>query len=248
MPRLYIFAEGQTEQTFADNVLSPHLANHQVYLQRAVLIAHARKKGKVHRGGGRKYVPMRNDILRFTAQEKARDVFFTTMIDLYALHHDFPGREEAETLRHNPYQWVMRLQQAWSQDIPDPRFIPFIQLHEFEAYLFSQPESFDLFYPNADKQITKLREIADSYPSPELIDDGPTTAPSKRVTDIYSDYERAKTTIGPQVGELIGIHAIRSKCPHFDRWLSALELGQHGDPEPLLETPMEDGSGGGDAL
>jgi len=32
MARLYLFAEGQTEQTFADTVLKPHLANIGVYL------------------------------------------------------------------------------------------------------------------------------------------------------------------------------------------------------------------------
>src|SRR5205085_12516159 len=52
MARLYLFAEGTTEQTFADTVLKPHLASLGVYLHRPVLIAHARKKGKVHRGGG----------------------------------------------------------------------------------------------------------------------------------------------------------------------------------------------------
>lgn len=227
MARLYLFAEGQTEQTFADIVLSPHLANHGVYLHGAVLIAHARKKGKIHRGGGRKYAPMKNDILRFTAQEKGGDVFFTTMIDLYALHNGFPGRDEAEKLRHDPYQRVNQLQQAWRKDIGDPRFIPFIQLHEYEAYLFTEPGEFDLFYPNSEKQIAKLQGIADSVQSPELIDDGQSTAPSKRINDVFPDYERAKTTIGPQVGELIGIQRIRSKCPHFGRWMAALEkLGQ----------------------
>ncbi|NMC34831.1 MAG: DUF4276 family protein [Veillonellaceae bacterium] len=229
MARLYLFAEGQTEQTFANSVLSPHLAKHGVCLHKPVLIAHARKKGKVHRGGGRKYVPMKNDILRFTAQEKGGDVFFTTMIDLYALPNDFPAREEAEELRHDPYRRVGRLEQAWSDDIGDRRFIPFIQLHEYEAYLFTKPGEFDLFYPNSQKQIAKLQEIADSVQSPELIDDGRSTAPSKRINDVFPDYERAKTTIGPQVGESIGIQVIRSKCPHFDGWLTALEqLGQHG--------------------
>ena len=102
MPRLYLFAEGQTELTFADNVLKPHLANIGVYLHSPVRIAHAKKMGKVHRGGGRKYLPMRNDILRFLSQEKGSDVFFTTMIDLYAIHSGFPGLEEAEKLRHIP--------------------------------------------------------------------------------------------------------------------------------------------------
>jgi hypothetical protein len=79
MPRLYLFAEGQTELTFADTLLKPHLANLGVFLHPPVLIAHAKKRGRVHRGGGRKYVPMKNDILRFLAQEKGGDVFFTTI-------------------------------------------------------------------------------------------------------------------------------------------------------------------------
>lgn len=52
MVRLYLFAEGQTEQTFADNVLRPHLNKHDVSMHNSMLIAHAKKKGKVHRGGG----------------------------------------------------------------------------------------------------------------------------------------------------------------------------------------------------
>ena len=74
MPRLYLFAEGQTEQTFADTLLKPRLAALGIYLRPPVLIAHAKKKGKVHRGGGRNYLPMKNDILRFLAQEKGGDV------------------------------------------------------------------------------------------------------------------------------------------------------------------------------
>jgi hypothetical protein len=37
MARLYLFAEGQTEQTFATNVLRSHLANVGVYIQAAFL-------------------------------------------------------------------------------------------------------------------------------------------------------------------------------------------------------------------
>ncbi len=46
MARLYLFAEGQTEQTFASTVLVPHLARFGVYLHPPVLVAHARKKGR----------------------------------------------------------------------------------------------------------------------------------------------------------------------------------------------------------
>jgi hypothetical protein len=43
MPRLYLFAEGATEQAFAATILKPHLASVGVYLHPPVLIAHAKK-------------------------------------------------------------------------------------------------------------------------------------------------------------------------------------------------------------
>lgn len=223
MARLYLFAEGPTELAFADTVLKPHLAGAGVFLHPPVLIAHARKKGRIHRGGGRRYVPMKNDILRFLSQEKGRDVFFTTMIDLYAIHADLPGLAEAEKLRHMPAKRVQALEQAFADDIQDDRFVPYIQLHEYEAYLFSDPTWFGYFYDRHERQIAALKVIADSYVTPELIDDGPDTAPSKRIIAELPDYEDAKSAVGPQVAELIGLNAIRGKCPHFAAWLAQLE-------------------------
>ena len=227
MPRLYLFAEGSTELTFADTLLKPHLASLGVYLHPPVLIAHAKKRGRVHRGGGRKYVPMKNDILRFLAQEREGDVFFTTMIDLYAIHPEFPGLAEAEKLRHMPAERVENLERAFAEDIGDSRFVPYIQLHEYEAYLFSDPTWFNYFYDRYETQIAALKLIADGYDSPELIDDGPHSAPSKRIIAKLPDYEDAKAAVGPQVAELIGLEAIRKRCPHFAAWLSRLEkLGE----------------------
>ena len=223
MARLYLFAEGQTEQTFADEVLGTHLSRHTIYLQHSVLIAHAKKKGKVHRGGGRKYLPMKNDILRFLAQEKAQDVFFTTMIDLYAIPTDFPGLDEAEKLRHVPIERIEFLEQRFAEDIGDSRFIPYIQLHEYEAYLFADPTCFEIFYDHHADEIAALKAIADSYDTPELINDGQHTAPSKRIIAQFPDYDGAKPLVGPQVAELIGLDVIRNKCPHFSAWLSRLE-------------------------
>jgi hypothetical protein len=221
MARLYLFAEGQTEETFADTLLQPHLATHGVYLHRAVQIAHARRKGRVHRGGGRLYEPMRNDIRRFLAQEKAGDVFFTTMIDLYGLPAGFPQRDGAEGLRHVPAQRVEFLERAFAEDINDPRFVAYLQLHEYEAYLFAEPSWFGYFYDRHEAQIAELRAITDRYPTPELIDDGEQSAPSKRIIAQFPDY--AKPVMGPQVAELIGLEVIRAKCPHFNAWLSRLE-------------------------
>jgi Domain of unknown function (DUF4276) len=221
MARLYLFAEGETERRFADTLLKPHLAGLGVYLHRPRLIAHAKRRGRVHRGGGRNYEAMRNDILRLLAQEKAGDVLFTTMIDLYALASPFPRRDEAEALRHDPFRRVEFLEQSFAEDIKDSRFISYIQLHEFEALLFSDPLGFACYYAGGEKQAAALQAIADQYGSPELIDDDPITSPSKRIMAQFPVY--SKPIAGPLIADVIGLQAIRAKCPHFHAWLSRLE-------------------------
>ncbi len=224
MVRLYLFAEGQTEQTFADNVLQLHLAQWGIYIY-PVLIAHAKRKGKIHRGGSGRgnYEPMKNDIIRFLKQEKSADVFFTTMIDLYAIHGNFPGLSEANNLTLTPQKWVEFLERRFAEDINDPRFIPYIQLHEYEAYLFADLSHFSELYDNCTEEIKTLQDIADEYETPELINDGENTAPSKRIIAQFPAYKKAKVIEGSQLAELIGLKVIRSKCPHFNDWLSRLE-------------------------
>jgi hypothetical protein len=224
MARLYVFVEGQTEQTFADTVLRPHLENWGVFIQGPILIAHAKKKRIVHRGGGRDYIATRNDIIRFLSQEKAANVFFTTMIDLHSIHSAFPGLEEGEKLRRLPEKRIEVLERAFENDIGDPlRFIGYIQLHEFEAGLFCEPARLASFFKLREKEIQALEAIANEYATPELIDDGQHSAPSKRIIAHIPDYASAKSRVGPMVAELIGVDTIRAKCPHFHNWLSRLE-------------------------
>ena len=225
MARLYLFAEGQTEQTFASIILRPHLAKYQVFMHHPRLIAHGRKKGKVHRGGSGygDYQPMKDDILRSLAEDKNTDVFLTTMIDLYAIHYNFPGLKESEIMRQNTIKRVEFLEKSFANDIDNPRFIPYIQLHEYEAYLFADPTCFESFYDDCSDRVAILKTIADSYETPELINDSRETAPSKRIIAQFPDYERAKSTYGPLLAESIGLEVIRNKCHHFNSWLLRLE-------------------------
>ena len=126
-----------------------------------------------------------------------------TMIDLYALHAEFPGVEEAEKLRNDPYQRVEALEKSWLDATGDDRFIPFIQLHEFEAYLFCDVSQFNRFFDLAAPRISDLQKIVDNVRSPELIDDGQHTVPSQRIVAEFPEY--SKTTVGPQMAELIGL-------------------------------------------
>lgn len=166
---------------------------------------------------------MKNDIARFLKEEKASNVFFTTMIDLYAIHPDFPGLAGAESIRHDPLKRVEFLEQQFAEDIGDHRFIPYIQLHEYEAYLFSDPDCFKDLGVGGVEGIERLHTIANQYQTPELINDGQQTAPSKRIAAQFPDYAKVKSTFGPQLAERIGLQVIRNKCPHISVWLSKLE-------------------------
>ena len=50
MTHLYLYVEGQTEQTFADTVLRPHLLKFDVYLMGSVLAQVGRSRGGSHSG------------------------------------------------------------------------------------------------------------------------------------------------------------------------------------------------------
>jgi hypothetical protein len=149
------------------------------------------------------------------------------MIDLYAIGPKFPKLQESGKLNHVPHDKVKFLEAAFAEDIGDRRFVPHIQLHEYEAYLFCDPSCLLTFYPSCSKGVKELKKIADSYATPELIDDGDHTAPSKRIALHFPGYEGAKPTVGVQAARSVGLKLIRSKWPHFDGWIKRLEgLGQ----------------------
>lgn len=219
--RLHLVVEGQTEETFVRNVITPHLGKHGVSAVPR-LVATSRSRGRISRGGVSKYLPIRRDLQCWMREDKSADVRFSTMLDLYALPSDFPGFDAA-FVENDPYKRVGILEQAFFGNISDYRFLPYIQLHEFEALLFSDVPKFDWEFIEHDKAIHRLATVAESFETPEHIDDGPTTAPSKRIIGEIPEYEGRKTSAGPLIAEKIGLDIIRSRCLHFGEWLSKLE-------------------------
>ena len=105
----------------------------------------------------------------------------------------------------------------------DSRFIPFIQFHEYEAYLFSDISRLEFFGVSA-KTVAKLTQVIDAVGTTELIDDGPHTAPPKRMIPAAPDYEGAKPVIGQQAAQLIGLTRVRACCPHFNEGCASWRL------------------------
>jgi hypothetical protein len=142
------------------------------------------------------------------------------MVDFFGLPRDFPGREATRGMA-DPLDRVRALENSFAADIEDPRFIPYIQLHEFEALLFSSPDSFAVRFPERAAPIQELHAIRAAFPSPEHIDDGLETAPSKQILAVFPDYD--KVAVGPVVINHIGLDKVRRECRHFNDWVSRLE-------------------------
>jgi hypothetical protein len=170
-----------------------------------------------------KYERVRKFILNTIKQRQGKNVYFTTLFDLYALPGDFPGKAENVRNGADPTPYVLALQQAFEQDIGYHRFIAHLQLHEYETMLFADPEAFAYAFENCNEEIRQLKAIAASKPSIEHIDDGKETAPSKQIIAILPQYDGRKPTAGPDIAEFIGVAKIRETCPHFHRWLVRLE-------------------------
>ncbi len=220
MIRLHVTAEGQTEQSFVKNVLSPYLTSFNVFADaRAVLTSKDKKAHIEYRGGLISYIKARADIVAWLKEDNHHECRFTTMFDLYALPDDFPGFTEAAKLT-DPYAKVAAIEHAFKQDIDDQRFIPYIQLHEFEALILSNPQHLDWEYLEHDKPICNLVTMVGSK-NPELINDSPETAPSKRILNEIPEYD--KVTSGVSVVKKIGLPALRQKCRHFSEWIDKLE-------------------------
>jgi hypothetical protein len=216
--RLHAVVEGQTEETFFRDTLAPVLAEHEIYAD-VNRITTGRKRTITFRGGLLAYEHLRRDLTLWMKQDRKPDSWFTTMVDLYRLPADFPGIGKAAAIS-DPIERVRFLENELQADLEHRQFMPYIQLHEFEALLFSDPSAFSIAFPNDTAAIAKLNEIRGAAPSPEHIDDGEDTSPSKRICRLLPGF--VKPASGPIIAKEIGLHRIRSDCRHFNAWIEKL--------------------------
>ena len=220
MTWVYIIVEGQTEETFVKEVLDPHLGD-GVYA--TPLLAGVRETRRSHKGGHRgSWQAVRDhDVLTTLKEHAPRGARVTTMLDLYALPTDFPGLEDCDREGvTDPYDKVALVEAGMAEAISDYRFIPYIQLHEFEALLFADIEKAKASYPDDVAGVDALIEDVAGI-APEMIDDGVETVPSKRIEKRIPYSEKVEA--GTRIAKAIGLETIRAKCPHFDAWVAKLE-------------------------
>jgi hypothetical protein len=224
--RLLVHVEGETEETFVNEVLAPHLYSHGYSRVGARLMGNARQRDR--RGGIRPWSTVKEDIVAHLKEDP--QCLAACMVDYYALpqtgERAWPGRAAAGMLPFS--QRAPAIQEALVAEVcaamgkgfhPE-RFLPYVMMHEFEALLFADCKRFaqGIGYPNL---ASRFQQIRDEFETPEEINDSPVTAPSKRVQALVPGYQ--KPLMGTFAVLEIGLTAIRVQCPHFRSWLERLE-------------------------
>jgi hypothetical protein len=226
MARLLVHVEGQTEETFVNEVLRSYLLHCGYESVSARIVGNARLRRS--RGGIRPWLAVRRDIINHLRQDPG--CVATTMVDFYGLPKDgdraWPGR--AAAVGASGHHKASIVEEALRNDLAHEiganfditRFLPFVVVHEFEGLLFSDCAAFarGICRPDLEPSFSQIRQ---GFATPEEINDSSVTAPSKRVEGLVLGYN--KPLLGALAIMEIGLDPIRAECPYFNRWLHQLE-------------------------
>lgn len=224
--RLLIHVEGQTEESFVNEILCDFLIGLGYEDVSARIIGNARLRRR--RGGIRPWPSVRRDIVNHLKQD--RSCVATTMVDYYGLPQNgeraWPGRAQASGLQSaekGPFveeAIAEDLAREYGQGFARNRFVPFVVMHEFEGLLFSDCVAFSNGIGRTDLQM-QLVAIRNAFPTPEDINDSPVTCPSMRIKGLIPAYE--KPLFGTLAALEIGLPAMQAQCPHFAAWIQRLQ-------------------------
>lgn len=220
MTQIFVICEGQTEVDFVEKVLNEAFSSEGICFAPTLL-------GKTgHKGGNVTFERIMKDIRVF---QRTPGCYVTTFFDFYGLNSRFPGKSEAEKVNSSKERSKILLD-AFEQELDEEfseknydyrrRIIPYVQMHEFEALLFSDPAALaqSLDQSRLESEFLNVRQ---KYSTPEEINNSEQTAPSKRIARIFPEY--GKPEDGIEAAKQIGLETMRQKCPLFNEWLEKLE-------------------------
>lgn len=193
MVRLLISVEGLSEFRFLKQIIVPHLANIGISTQ-----LHNMK-------GNISVVRVSNKLNKLVHNYDN----VSTLYDFYGFKKLVAG-ETKQSLENKIKNKIRPKQQN--------KIIPYIQMYEFEALLFSHSEK---MASGLNTSTDWIDEVLDNFSqNPETINNTRNTAPSKRI-ERKASY--IKTTHAPNILSSIGLTRIRKKCHGFNEWLTKLE-------------------------
>jgi hypothetical protein len=194
------------------------------FLDRGLILVPALIGKPGHKGGNFRIERLLPDVRNRLLGDP--DSFCTTFFDFYGLPPEFPGKATAVELA-SPKEKAEAVCKALTETLtatigqdPMQRFIPYIQMYEFEALLFSDPVGLARGVESPELS-DHFKQIRRSFDSPEAINDSPQTAPSKRISKKVVGYQ--KPIYGSLAAMEIGLPSMRQECTGFDAWLTQLE-------------------------
>ncbi|MDX8340545.1 DUF4276 family protein [Draconibacterium sp. IB214405] len=213
--RIIIICEGPTEREFCKDVLVPYFAPKNIFIEYPLI----KKSG----GGIVPWKSLKDQIITHFKQDGSAIV--STLIDYYGIpgDYDYPDWDEAHQ-ETDKSRRMEHLEQGMLQAIPDiyrNRFLPYIQLHEFEGILFSELRPFLHNFLEEEFVDYPVFEAIFNCQNPEEINRGRKTAPSKRLLRHIVGYN--KVVYGATLAEEIGLAKIRERCPRFNEWINKIE-------------------------
>ena len=222
MKRLYLTVEGQTEAAFATSVLTPHLANFDVFLSPPRFTGlHRRRRGRIPQGGLlNTFGHALADIRVWLLEDRSPDARFSMMVDLYSLPTDFPGYQQGRS-KSTGREQAVALQQTLAAEIGVAWLIAYLQVVVYEALVLVDPRRIATIYEVRDAVMDALCEECNAHSTPEEINHGQQSHPKFRIQARIPEYD--ENIAGPLLAEAIGLQSLRERCPHFGEWLTRLE-------------------------
>lgn len=212
MKTVYIYCEGQTEETFVNDILYPYFMGVGIYV-RPIICTTKRTVSKKYKGGVSDYNKIKKELSLICKVHHNEIV--TTMFDYYAMPENTPAIDYKEP---DVFKKIDKIEEIITQDIGQKNCFFNFSLHEFEGLLFSNPESFRLI--SNDEVVYTIQKIRDSFETPEHINNSPLTAPSKRLEGLIPKYAKIKN--GSILSNDMGIDVIMENCPHFAKWINKI--------------------------
>jgi hypothetical protein len=195
MVRLAISVEGETEELFVKELLVPY------FIFKGIYIVPVNMKGNI-------------SVNRVCDEIKKLAYNFdcvTTFYDFYG----FKRKNKSDT-KHSLEQ---KIQKKMPESLRN-KVIPYIQMHEFEALLFSSPQAIAKIF-HKPELIDWVENVLHQFKgNPEAINDSVATAPSKR---LLAKAPYRKTRHGPDIAKNIGIEQLKQSCSGFAAWITRLE-------------------------
>lgn len=223
MAQVFLIVEGQSEELYYKKHFAVAYLPRGVYFDVTVMPSKRGATSRAYKGGRISYEECVNNVRRFL-RTAGHCQLVALVYDYYGLPPSFLAKLALPMGRTATIvERVAAIRQRLEDDINDPRFHCYLQLHEFEAFLYCAPEAVARHFADPTLLPVLRATLAAFDNQPEAINDHPETAPSKRLAAALRPRSFGKTTDGVAIAGAIGVAGLRAQCPTFEVFCQRLD-------------------------